>query len=66
MGLHRPMRRVSVAALSATPLREMDAAADGAHIVIEGDGERAAVMVSAEEYDRLKVDRRLLRFEGTD
>jgi hypothetical protein len=66
MGLHPPVRRVSVAALSATPLREMEAACEGAHIVIAGDGEPAAVMVSVEEYDRLKVDRRLLRFEGMD
>jgi predicted nicotinamide N-methyase len=63
MGLHPPVRRVSVADLAATPLAEMAAAADGAHVVIEGDGVAAAVMVSAEEYDRLKVDRRLLRFE---
>jgi PHD/YefM family antitoxin component YafN of YafNO toxin-antitoxin module len=66
MGLHRPMRRVSVAGLAATPLVEMEAACEGAHVVIEGVDGPAAVMVSAEEYDRLKVDRRLLRWERTE
>jgi hypothetical protein len=65
MGMHPPMRRVSIAELAAMPLGEM-AAADGAHVVIEGDDGPAAVMVSAEEYDRLRVDKRLLRWERTD
>lgn len=63
-GLHPPIHRVTVAALAMTPLREMEAAADGAHVIIDGDGGPAVVMVSAEEYDRLRVDKRLLRWEG--
>lgn len=63
MGLHPPMFAVELDALTRGPGPAVGAAANGVHVAVTEGGERRVVMVSAEEYDRLLVDRRLLRWE---
>lgn len=65
MGLHPPQKTISASELFAAPGEVINDAHAGAHVTVTERGERAVVIVSKAEYDRLKVDARLLGFEGT-
>lgn len=63
MGLHPPRTTITASALFAAPGEAINDAHMGTHVTVTEHGERAAVIVSKSEYDRLKVDARLLAFE---
>lgn len=66
MGLHPPHKTITASELFAAPGEAINDAFSGAHVTVTERGERAAVIVSKSEYDRLLVDARLLAFEQGD